>query len=128
MNDVQFETQESVSSEEKKETILRLFEAGLLTGEDGTLTTENKNRILDAFGFGGFENARDISALHIAKASEENLDMRTGEVDVDSYDDHGMHITEHTRFLLSEEFKRIKDKAGVKERFVQHIKKHEEMK
>ena len=67
-----------------------------------------------------------LDALH--RASEENLDMRTGEVEVDGYDDHGMHITEHTRFLLSEEVKRIKDKAGVKERFVQHIKKHEEMK
>jgi hypothetical protein len=64
----------------------------------------------------------------VAKASEENLDMRMGEVEVDCYDDHGAHVTEHTRFLLSEEFKRIKDKAVVKERFVQHIKKHEEMK
>ena len=128
VNDIQFEPNDSSSPEEKRSILLQLYNAGLLSDEEGKISKENKNRILEAFGFGGYENARDISALHVAKASEENLDMRTGEVEVDSYDDHGMHITEHTRFLLSEEFKRIKDKAGVKERFVQHIKKHEEMK
>ena len=124
VNDVQFETQESVSSEEKKETILRLFEAGLLTGEDGTLTTENKNRILDAFGFGGFENARDISALHIAKASEENLELKAGDISVDEYDEHALHITEHTRFLLSDEFKRSTRREELKKRYVAHIDAH----
>lgn len=124
VNDVQFETQESVSSEEKKETILRLFEAGLLTGEDGTLTTENKNRILDAFGFGSFENARDISALHIAKASEENLELKAGDISVDEYDEHALHITEHTRFLLSDEFKRSTRKEELKKRYVAHIDAH----
>jgi hypothetical protein len=66
--------------------------------------------------------------LHIAKASEENLDLKHADLEPDEYDEHTLHVTEHTRFLLSEEFKRIKDKAVVKERFVQHIKKHEEMK
>lgn len=124
VNDVQFETQESVSSEEKKETILRLYEAGVLSGEDGKLTAENKNRILEAFGFGSFENARDISALHIAKASEENLELKTQEVGVDEYDEHSLHITEHTRFLLSDEFKRSKNRDELKTRYVAHIAAH----
>ena len=124
VNDVQFETRDSVSSEEKKETILRLFEAGLLSGEDGQLTQENKNRILEAFGFGSFENARDISALHIAKASEENLEMKTLDLEVDEYDEHALHITEHTRFLLSDEFKRSGKKAEMKKRYVAHIEAH----
>lgn len=124
VNDVQFETQESTSSEEKKETILRLFEAGVLSGEDGKLTTENKNRILEAFGFGSFENARDISALHIAKAGEENLELKTQEVAVDEYDEHALHITEHTRFLLSDEFKRMARREELKKRYVAHIAEH----
>jgi hypothetical protein len=128
VNDIQFESNDASSPEEKRNLLLQMYNAGLLSDEDGKVSKENKHRILEAFGFGGYENAKDISALHIAKASEENLDMRMAEVEVDYYDDHSAHITEHTRFLLSEEFKRIKDKAGVKERFVQHIKKHEEMK
>jgi hypothetical protein len=73
------------------------------------LTAENKHRILEAFGFGSYENVRDISALHITKAGEENIEMREGGAIPDVYDDHALHITEHIRFLLSAEFKRSKN-------------------
>ena len=72
VSDVQFETQEAVTPEEKRATILKLYECGVLTDENGKLSPENKSRVLEAFGFGSYENAQDISALHIAKAGEEN--------------------------------------------------------
>ena len=128
VNDIQFEPNEASSPEDKRATLLELYNAGLLSDEEGKISKENKNRILEAFGFGSYENAKDISSLHIAKASEENLDMKMEEVEVDVYDDHAVHITEHTRFLLSEEFKRMKEKSPVKARVVAHIKAHEEMK
>ena len=106
---------------------MKLHEAGLLTDEDGKLSVENKNRILEAFGFGSYENARDISALHIAKASEENMDMRTMDVDVDVYDDHDLHVVEHTRYLLSAEFKNMKDKENLKKRYLAHLQAHKEL-
>lgn len=124
VTDVQFETQDSTSPEEKRATILKLYEAGILTDGDGKLSVENKNRVLEAFGFGSFENARDISALHIAKAGEENLDLKSGDVAIDVYDEHSLHITEHTRFLLSAEFKRCKNKDEMKKRFIAHIDAH----
>ena len=124
MNDIQFETQDTSSPEEKKATLLKLYEAGLLTDKDGNLTQENKQRILEAFGFGGYENARDISALHIAKAGEENLALKAGDAEVDFYDEHDLHITEHIRFLLSAEFKRIADGGETKKRFEAHIQAH----
>ena len=127
VNDVQFEMQEAATPEEKRSTLLRLYEAGLLTGEDGTLTQENKNRILEAFGFGSYENARDISALHIAKAGEENLELKTGEIEPDSYDEHELHVSEHTRFLLSSEFKRSTKREEIKARFLAHIARHKQM-
>ena len=126
-NDIVFESGTTMTPAEKKETLLKLYEAGLLTDENGKLTEENKQRILEAYGFGNYENARDISALHIARAGEENLELVKGEVNPEFYDDHGLHVVEHTRFLLSSEFKKIGDKA-VKERFVAHVKAHEEMK
>ncbi len=124
VNDLQFETQESAAPEEKRETLLRLYQAGILTDGEGKLSPENKNRILEAFGFGTYENARDISALHIAKAGEENLDLKTREIEPDEYDDHGLHEIEHTRYLLSAEFKKIRDYEIVKKRFVAHIRAH----
>ena len=126
VNDVQFETQDASSPEEKRATLLKLYEAGLLCGEDGKLSPENKNRILEAFGFGGYENAKDISALHVSKANEENLDMNGGEVTVDEYDDHSIHIAEHTRYLLSAEWKRKSNKEKLKQRYLAHIKAHKE--
>ena len=126
VSDIQFEMQESSSPEEKKRILLQLYEAGLLTDENGKLSQENKNRILQAFGFGSYENVKDISALHAAKASEENLAMRTENADlgVDEYDDHEVHLNEHVRFLLSAEFKRAKDSAGIKARFLAHMEQH----
>ncbi|MBR2330500.1 MAG: hypothetical protein IKA40_04570, partial [Clostridia bacterium] len=123
VSDIQFETQEAVNSEEKRATLLRLFEAGILTDEDGKITPENKNRILEAFGYGTYENAQDISALHIAKAGEENLEMKSADVAVDEYDEHDLHVIEHTRYLLSSAFKKTKDKV-LKDRITAHIAAH----
>ena len=128
VNDVQFESQEAITPEERRTTLLRLYEAGLLTDENGKLTQENKNRILEAFGYGTYENARDISALHTAKASEENLELKSTEMLPDTYDDHGLHILEHTRYLLSSEFKRLTKKEEVKARITAHIAQHQKMK
>ncbi|MBE5747278.1 MAG: hypothetical protein E7352_03770 [Clostridiales bacterium] len=124
VSDIQFEAQESSSPDEKKRVLLQLYEAGLLTDENGKLSQENKNRVLEAFGFGSYENAKDISALHTAKASEENLALKAEDVAVDEYDDHALHLNEHVRFLLSAEFKRAKDQEGIKARFLAHMEKH----
>lgn len=128
VNDIQFEPIENTTPEEKKATLLKLYETGLLTNEKGELSQENKNRILEAFGFGGYENARDISALHIAKAQEENLSLKSGELQADSYDEHDLHISEHIRFLISSEFKKVTEKEKVKKYFEAHIAAHKRMK
>ena len=126
-NDIVFESEEPSTPQEKRETLMKLFEAGLLAGEDGKLSEENRNRILEAFGFASYENAGNLSALHTAKAGEENLKLKKEELVPDGYDDHALHIGEHTRFLLSEELGRGTDSA-VKARFAAHIEAHRRMK
>ena len=125
--DILFDCEERETSYDKREVLLKLFEAGLLCDEDGKVSKENKNRILEAFGFGCYESARDISALHIAKAGEENLALKEERVTPDVYDDHELHIGEHTRFLLSAEFKACRDRDRIKERFIEHIRKHKDI-
>ena len=98
-NDIQFESDEAVSPEEKRETVLRLFEAGLLCDEDGKVNAATRARILEAFGFGSVENAKDVTALHTARAGEENLAMKKKACEVAEYDDHEAHLLEHTRFF-----------------------------
>ncbi|MBR2341824.1 MAG: hypothetical protein IKA72_05400 [Clostridia bacterium] len=125
--DVSFEFEELETSDSKREVLLKLLQAGLLMDDDGKVSKENKERILEAFGFGGYENAKDISSLHCAKATEENIAIKQTDVEVDEYDDHAVHITEHTRFLLSEGVKNTQQWGEVKKRFVEHIRKHKEL-
>ena len=123
-SDIRFEFEDPELASDKKETLLKLFDCGLLTDDEGRVSKENKQRILDAFGLGAYENARDISSLHIAKAVQENLDLKSNMVGVDEYDDHALHVEEHTRFLLSEEFKKYRKNSEMKTRFVEHIREH----
>ena len=123
--DIRFVSEVAATPAEKRETLLRLFEAGLLTDENGKLATVHRSKILDAFGYGDVENAKDITPLHLNKAAEENVLFLSGEVPVEEYDDHQAHITEHTRYLLSAVF----EKSGgeeIKSRAVRHLREHKQ--
>lgn len=119
-DDVQFETGYDRSGEQTREEILSLLSLGLLKDENGRLSDETRNKVLDALGYGTFENARDISALHLKKAERENVMLAQCEVTADDYDDHELHITEHTRALLSGGER----DAATKERILRHLESH----
>ena len=118
-----FKAEENLSAEERKETILSLLSAGILTGDDGKISQTNKNRILDAFGLGSYENCRDISALHEERAREENLLFRAGEkAERDELDDDEAHIAEHTRYYFSQEGRKMdgKNRKALSDHIVRH--------
>ena len=122
-DDVLFKAEENLSAEERKETILSLLSAGILTGDDGKISQTNKNRILDAFGLGSYENCRDISALHEERAREENLLFRAGEkAERDELDDDEAHIAEHTRYYFSQEGRKMdgKNRKALSDHIVRH--------
>ena len=88
--------------------------------------TKTAHGLIAQFGapsFGGLQNARGLEQLHANKAAEENLRLAKGYVGADGYDDHALHIAEHTRFLLSDEFGKCGGEA--KERFERHLAEHE---
>lgn len=124
-DDVVFEadSENMNSPSERRSLIYELYKLGILEDENGNVPVQTKEKVLDALGFGGLENARGITAMHTDKAAEENLRLMTEEVPTDWYDDDDAHVAAHTRFLLSDEFKSAKE--GAKERFVSHIKSHE---
>ncbi len=105
--------------------IIELINLGLFSDENGRIKEENKNRILSALGFSSFETVKDLSALHENKAREENLKLLGEYVAPDEYDDHSLHISEHTRYLLSDEFKKYSE-GEIKQRFITHLKEHKE--
>ena len=106
-DDVVFETENegAVSPSRRRSLIYEMYDKGLFAGEDGSVPEETRERVLDALGFGGLDSARGLKPLHRNKAAEENLRLAEGEeVYADFYDDDDAHISEHTRFLLSDEF------------------------
>lgn len=120
-DDVVFSTEYEKTPAELREEVLSLLQLGLLGGEDGKLDGETRQRVLEALGYGTFENARDISALHRKKAERENITLLTEEAPVAPYDDDALHITEHVRALLSGG----EEDEGVRNRFVRHIEAHQ---
>ena len=125
-DDVVFDTENELSNTpaQKKSMIFDLLSAGLLADEDGKIDNRMRAKILEILGFGGLGNAQDLTALHIAKAEGENLALAEEEREADEYDDHAVHVAEHTRFLISGEFERLKDGAAAKARFLAHIRMH----
>ena len=121
-DDVQFEPGYERTAEQKKEDILSLLSLGLLQDAEGKLSDDTRNRVLEAIGFGSFENARDISHLHLKKAERENILLAQQDVEADAYDDHALHRAEHVRALLSGA---EKDEA-VRTRILRHLASHRE--
>lgn len=124
-DDVVFEAESAgaKSPSENRSLLYEIYNMGLLSDEEGKISADTKRRVLNALGFGGLQNARGLEQLHANKAAEENLRLGKEEVAADSYDDHALHIAEHTRFLLSEEFKKCPE--GAKSRFERHLFEHE---
>ncbi len=121
-DDVQFESGYERTPEQTKEDILNLFNMGLLRDADGGISDDTRNRVLEALGFGSFENARDISHLHLKKAERENLALAHGDVEADEYDDHALHRAEHVRALLSGG----EQDSALRARIVRHLASHRE--
>ncbi len=124
-DDVVFDTDNELSftPAQKKSSVYELLSTGILAEKDGSLSSRTKAKILDILGYGSLDNVQDLTALHLSKAAEENLDFFTKEVSVDEYDDHELHVSEHTRFLLSGELTG-KNAQKAKENAILHLREH----
>ncbi len=123
-DDVVFDTENeiSVTPAQKKSAVLEIFATGLLSDKDGKIDERTKTKILEIMGFGSLDNANDLTSLQISRALKENLDAQKGDIKVEEFDDHDVHIVEHTRYLLSGE-KSAEDEK-IKTRLIEHIRKH----
>ena len=119
-DDVQFVTGYDRTPEQTRREILDLISLGLLKDGKEGFSDDTRNKVLEALGYGSFENARDISALHLKKAERENVLLAQRDVIADDYDDHALHITEHTRALLSGG----EANEATKERIMRHLETH----
>ena len=131
-DDVRFEAEDDLGETrtDRRNMIFSLIDKGLLSDEEGKLTSKMKVKILELLGYGLWENAQDQSELHIKKANKENLSLLDGKEEMPSeIDNHELHINEHICFMLNREFEeKCKNNKKIEEIFLKHIRNHKIMK
>ena len=122
-DDVVFDTENELSytPAQKKSMIYDMLNAGLLSDEEGRLSQRTKAKVLELLGFGTLSGGQDITNLHIEKAQRENIILFKENHVVEEFDDHNLHIIEHTRALLTEDFSTNLD---AKQRILKHLAEH----
>lgn len=125
-DDVEFDTENGLSytPAQKKSAVYELIGAGLLNDESGKINKRTKAKVLEILGFGSIDNALDIESLHVGKAETENVSNFDEDILVDEYDDHEIHVAEHTRYLLSVESERVRKDPIKKQRAIEHLRAH----
>lgn len=121
-DDVVFDFEdESVSTlSNRKDFLKEVFDMGLLNDEDGKLDESAKTKLLDLLGFGSWKRVKDEDDLQKKRALKENEEIKIKVPEVNVYDNHSIHIEEHTKFIL-----RLDDaEESVKEAISEHIKAH----
>ena len=89
------------SPAQRRSLLFDLYKSGIFVGDDGKISSRVKSKIIDALGFNSFETVEDLSSLHVKKAVEENLKLLDETLAPADFDDHEIHIAEHTKYLLS---------------------------
>lgn len=117
------ESELNLTPTQKRAAIYEAMDKGLFSDDDGKLTIGAKNKILELLGYASLAVGRDIKELHRAKASNENAKMKTAAAVVKEYDDHDVHLSEHTAFLVAENLS-----CECERRICEHIKEHRRMK
>lgn len=116
-DDLVFDTDNEISDTpaNRKNIVYDIIKMGLLYDGDGKMSTYSRLKVLEMLGFGNWESSADIAELHKKKAMRENDSF---DFDIVEVDDHGLHIKEHTKALISGKCKR-------REELLEHIRMHE---
>lgn len=129
-DDVAFEADSELNESlaQRRSMIFELLKAGLLQDENGKLSNRMRAKTLELLGFGLWENTQDINELHKRRAETENADFILGkDANVKEIDDHDIHITEHTAFMLGGEYAK-KYTTQIEQKMLEHIREHKKYK
>ncbi len=128
-DDIELDTENGLTRTpaQRKSAVLEMLQTGLLSDENGTVSSRTKAKLLEILGYGTLENTQDIVNLHKQKAEKENVEMLTKSVAVDEFDDHAVHIEEHLRYILEETGKKSPNRTVI-QRITEHYSTHVKLK
>ncbi len=109
------------SLSERKETVYELYKSGMLFDENGKLDDDIKSKVLSILGYKDLDNRKGLYRLQEERAQRENEKIRVSTSEIEEFDDHKIHVFEHTKYVLGE-LEQLN--ATQKQRFSEHIKEH----
>lgn len=129
-DDITFDTDNEINTTiaAKQSMMFDLLKAGLLYDEDGRLSDSMRYKILEVFGYGGWERTQNVKALHVSRADKENAALKEKAPEISEVDDHELHVSEHVKFYLSHEFAELAARRPeLSERLMEHIREHKKL-
>lgn len=110
----------NMSPARRRAIIYDMVDKGLFTDENGKMNKVVRAKLLKTLGYGAFVDSRDMDELHRQRSERENEDLKNGlGAIVKDYDDHAVHITEHTAYLLTQKLTEEQER-----RVSEHINSH----
>ena len=128
-DDVAVDTDSELSDTpaQRRQTALELMNAGFFIDPDThQMSRESRARLMEIFRMGSWENAVSLDEMHIARARREQAALIRGEIPaLTGYDDHRLHLTEHTRFMLSADYRRLQaERPALARAMAMHAEAH----
>lgn len=109
---------------QKKESLLKLYESGILESKNKKVKESVKERLLNLLGYKELADSGNIIILQEQKAEGEHARIRKEKIEPEVIDDNEVHIEKHTTYILSE-YENLSQ--AEKENIMHHIKRHYEL-
>ena len=112
---------------QRRQLALDLMKAGLFVDPDTQrMTRESRAKLMEIFRMGHWEQLTGVDELHRHRAAVEHRELVEGVVPkIGALDDHELHLAEHTRFVLSAEFRRLeREKPRLARALMMHAEGH----
>ena len=126
-DDVQVDTDNELSNTpaQRRQLALELMHAGLFLDPDTQqLTRESRARLMEIFRLGNWEDLTGTDELQRSAAQLEHCGLERGIIPkIQPLDDHQLHLSEHTRYVLSAEFRQMQEENP---RMAQALQMHAE--
>lgn len=126
---IESENELSQSPAQRRQMVFDLLTAGLFADpETGKITRVTRDKILEMLELGNWESAVSLDQDHVNKAQRESILMSAGQpVTVFEYDDDLLHMNEHLKYILSQEFElAIEKNPALGQMFMEHMSAHDQ--
>lgn len=115
------------SMAQRRNMVFDLLGTGLFNDpETGRLSKDGIAKVFDLIDLGHWEYGNDIDKLHMQKADRENINLSNGTWEnIDTYDDHLIHIAQHNKFRLTSDYERmIVENPNINQMIEYHVMQH----